>query len=405
MPDKQRSFKFTVKALDALQPPESGRVDYHDSECRGLILTVTATGTKTFGRYGRVAGKPKRIRIGEYPRYTIAVARKACEKLTGEIAIGRDPQAERIVVRRQKTLQELWNHYRVACSEGDRSHPGWQPIKRTWRRDVSQWERVLSDWAHRRLNDIKRTHIIERERELSRKSGPGAGVKFVELIKAMFNEAIDNEWCEHNPAVRIKLKRAEERERFISDDEMHGFAEAVNGLKTKRARDFIWLCLFTAARRSNVCAMEWNEIDFEKSLWTIPKSKFKGKRDMQVALPTAAIEILQSRRADATEDTRFVFPGNRSKSGHYEEPKDAWNRVKTASGLHDIRPHDLRRTLASWQAERGVSLLTIGKSLGHKKASVTGIYARQGLKPVRKAVEEASAAINEFKIATEQKKP
>lgn len=55
--------------------------------------------------------------------------------------------------------------------------------------------------------------------------------------------------------------------------------------------------------------------------------------------------------------------------------------------------HDLRRTLGSFEAAAGVSLPIIGKSLGHKSASTTAIYARLDLDPVRAAMTAATTAM------------
>ena len=51
--------------------------------------------------------------------------------------------------------------------------------------------------------------------------------------------------------------------------------------------------------------------------------------------------------------------------------------------IQNLRIHDLRRTLGSWQAKTGASMAIIGKSLNHKSQQTTAIYARLDLDPVR----------------------
>ena len=65
----------------------------------------------------------------------------------------------------------------------------------------------------------------------------------------------------------------------------------------------------------------------------------------------------------------------------------------TGSRMQDFRPHDLRRTLGSYQAITGSSLPIIGKSLGHKSQAATQIYARLDLDPVRNSVKKATEAM------------
>ena len=63
--------------------------------------------------------------------------------------------------------------------------------------------------------------------------------------------------------------------------------------------------------------------------------------------------------------------------------------------MTDLRIHDLRRTLGSWQAKTGASLAIIGKSLNHKTHQATAIYARLDLDPVRQSVNTATQAMLE----------
>ena len=58
-----------------------------------------------------------------------------------------------------------------------------------------------------------------------------------------------------------------------------------------------------------------------------------------------------------------------------------------------MRIHDLRRTLGSWQARTGTSMVIIGKSLRHKSHQATAVYARLDLDPVRESMERATSAI------------
>ncbi|NHX27617.1 tyrosine-type recombinase/integrase, partial [Escherichia coli] len=71
----------------------------------------------------------------------------------------------------------------------------------------------------------------------------------------------------------------------------------------------------------------------------------------------------------------------------------AWDRIRKDAGIEDIRIHDLRRTLGSYQAATGANGYIIGKSLGHKSQQSTAIYARLNLDPVRESVNKATDAM------------
>lgn len=72
-----------------------------------------------------------------------------------------------------------------------------------------------------------------------------------------------------------------------------------------------------------------------------------------------------------------------------QDPKRGLNRILKDANLEDIRLHDLRRTLGSYQAIDGSGLLIIGKSLGHKSTKATEVYSKLHIDPVRKSIQNA----------------
>jgi len=183
----------------------------------------------------------------------------------------------------------------------------------------------------------------------------------------------------------------------LKGDELPRFFAALAAEEDELFRDFFSVTLYTGARRWNVLSMRWADVDLESATWVIPAADFKTRRPMHVVLSIEALEILKRRKQHAV--TEWVFP-SRGKKGHLVEPKTAWERLRERSGLKDLRIHDLRRTLGSWQAAGGSSLPVIGKSLGHTQASTTQIYARLDLEDVRLSVAKATAAI---KAASDKK--
>jgi integrase len=61
--------------------------------------------------------------------------------------------------------------------------------------------------------------------------------------------------------------------------------------------------------------------------------------------------------------------------------------------LHDLRIHDLRRTLGSWMAGTGASTVMIGRQLNQKSEAATRIYSRLQLDPVTEARNKAVSAM------------
>ena len=147
------------------------------------------------------------------------------------------------------------------------------------------------------------------------------------------------------------------------------------------------MCLFTGARKSNVLAMRWDALDLERGTWHLPGQQMKNKMPLVIVLAEPAMVVLES-RVYLREATEWVFPANRrTKQGHVIDPYKPWTRILERANLKGLRPHDLRRSLGSWQAEAGASLTIIGKTLGHLDQKSTQPYARLQLDPVRASVE------------------
>jgi integrase len=91
--------------------------------------------------------------------------------------------------------------------------------------------------------------------------------------------------------------------------------------------------------------------------------------------------------------SEWIFPSRRARSGHLEEPKKAWQRIRERAAARDVRIHDLRRTLGSWLAASGYGLPMIGRVLNHSQPSATAVYARLDLEPVRRALEANAQAM------------
>lgn len=135
--------------------------------------------------------------------------------------------------------------------------------------------------------------------------------------------------------------------------------------------------------------MHWSDINFNRAEWLVEETK-NGEPQTIPLIPQAII-ILKERYENKISD--WVFPSATSKSGHIEEPKKVWKNLLERAGIKDLRIHDLRRTLGSWQAATGANSYIIGKSLGHKTQQATAIYARLNMDSVRESVARAADAM------------
>jgi len=389
---RRETAKVTLNkaTIAALKVPAAGRVYYHDARQPGLTVCVTAAGARTFYLYRWDNGRPLRQRLGTTDEITVEQARTMAKTLTGEAVQGVDIQARKRAAREELTFGELFGRW----MEYAREH------KRTWPEDQRKYDKFLLTWAARRLSSIEAADVERIHNSVKVKSGPYQANRVLELIKAMFRRAIDQRlWKGENPAATVRKFSEQSRDRFLKPEEMKKFFEALAAALPDQ-QDFFMLLLLTGQRRGAVQAMRWIDLDLAEGIWTVPASASKNKTAITLPLVPRAVEILKARQ----NDSEFVFP-SRGKTGHLTEPKRGWQEIREAAGLGDLRIHDLRRTLGSWQASAGVSLQIIAKALGHAHGSrATNVYARLALAPVRDAVNAATTAIIEAGTG-EPKKP
>ncbi|WP_353853424.1 tyrosine-type recombinase/integrase [Accumulibacter sp.] len=372
--------------------PEPGkRATYHDTLQRGMQVRVTSAGVKTFSMYRRTkGGAPERVTLGRFPDMTVEQARKAAALIASEIEQGANPAEVKRTLKGELTLTEFFAEY--GTRHGAK--------KLSWRDDQQRFRDYLEKpLGARRLSAITRMMIAKVLADAEKAGKAPATVRQIRaLVSGMLAKAVEWGMLESNPATGIRVAgRVVTRDRFLQPDELPRFFAALAEEPSVAMRDFILLALLTGARRANLCAMHWREIDLTAGNWRLPMTK--NGTPQTVTLPPEAVEILTARQESTAGG--YVFP-SRSASGHFNGARDGLLRVLKRAGIpygrndpNGMTLHDLRRTLGSWQARTGASLAVIGKSLNHKSQQATAIYARLDLDPVRAAVNTATSAMLE----------
>lgn len=376
--------KLTKTLLAGMVPPAAGiRVVIYDTETPKLAMRMTHTGVRAFYVVKRMGGTMVWLKLGTFPDMTCEQARKEADKVLGEFAKGENPAAVKRAVKAELTFGEAFDDFLERKRKRDGS-----AISDKTKRDYTDLLRLyLESIKGKRLSEIERNEIKAIHARTTKKSAAQAD-RVVAVVSAVFTFMLAHErFSGQNPATRIQKNPAPSRDRFLQADELTPFFKALSESTNEVMRDFFLLALLTGARRANVSAMRWADIDLAAGVWRIAKTK--NGMPQTVTLSPEAVTVLESRKAGGGE---FVFPGE-GKTNHIVEPKKAWATLLKAAGIANLRIHDLRRTLGSWQARTGASLPIIGKSLNHKTHQATAIYARLDLDPVRQAVNTATAAM------------
>ena len=367
----------TVATLPA--PSDKPRIEYFDAEVPGLSLRITSDGVKTWTLLYRHHGRKRRLTLGRFPDLGLAKARLRATSERGRVADGADPATEKHDDRATygDTVGALYELYKKATEK-----------KRSWPEQRRIFENeVLPAWRHRRVQDISRRDIrllVDRKAE----TAPIMANRMLARISRLFSFAVERDWIEANPALRI-VKPADEksRDRVLSRDEVCELWAALHQTKVKDANgrtvprlsetlnDAFIVMLLTAQRCGEVCRMQWREVDLATGWWTIPGDVSKNHDPHRVPLTAPVLAVLQRRRFGA--DDHYVFSNHRHTCVSARAKKAA---STLSTGLSfEFRAHDLRRTAASFMGEAGVERFHIAHVLNHRSVThntVTAIYDR-----------------------------
>src|SRR5262249_2517356 len=144
-------------------------------------------------------------------------------------------------------------------------------------------------------------------------------------LSSMFTQARERwNWSGENPAADVEAFPEKKRKRFLQPDELPFFFKALAEEENEAIRDYILFSLVTGARRGNVQASRWDEINLERGVWIIPRTK--NEESVTVPLTDAALAVLERRLSERKENCPWVFLGY-GKTGHLMEPKAGWARI------------------------------------------------------------------------------
>jgi integrase len=351
--------KLTARTVKSVKASRT-RIEYHDSDVRGLSLRVTPNGVKSWTVLYRHRGRLRRLTLGDAAAVSLADARKRAKDELSKASTGADPAAAKQAHRRAETIADL---------AGDYIEKHAKRLKRSWREDRRILDStVLPAWKHRAIADVTRRDVRELLEPITERA-PVMANRTLALVRKMFSFAVDQELIEHNPAARMGRPGAEQaRARVLTEDELRALWQACDALAPEMAAYFK-LRLVTAQRGKEVASMRWQDVDLENGWWTIPPAIAKNKLAHRVPLsPTAAAIVKALDPGEKEERPDYVLDGARGRRQHSE--------AAATFTVADFRGHDLRRTAASLMAGGGVPRLVIGKLLNHVETGVTAIYDR-----------------------------
>ena len=222
------------------------------------------------------------------------------------------------------------------------------------------------------------------------------------VLRMLLNQAVRWEWIPSNPAakatppriLKVELTVPKPRDlKLILEDCEHDDPDLAY---------FLRLSAISGARRGEVCALRWSDIDFTRGVLTISRSIAGGRNSAlvekgtkthaarKVSLDEETLRTLvehqhtcrgRARACDAVlPPDAFVFSDAPDGATPWRPDRvtRAFRRLADSLGATHVRLHDLRHFAATQLLAAGVPVKTVSARLGHANASTTlNIYAHQ----------------------------
>lgn len=382
----QKMFSFTKTALTNLSPPARNeqRKIYRDQSQRGLLIMLTYGGSKTFYYCYKIAGRKKMIKIGQFPYIEINEAREKAFEYHKAIQHGESPTTIKPAQPATMLKSFFFNEYMPKYATQYKK-------PQTCDANIQMFNKHFSGIGDRDIKSFSKFEIDTLHKEIGMSRGQYAANRCLCLIRHIFNVAIDWGVIDTNPASKIRAYPEKSRDRFLQPDEMAKFMKALDSAKDKQLKNFILLLLYTGQRKMNICSLKWSYIDFHNNTLYLPETK--NGEPQRIPLTNQAVELLKNIESERIGGNDYIFPSRFNKGNHIKSPKGFWNNILKTAGIENLRMHDLRRTMGSYQAITGSSMNIIAKSLGHKSVQSTSVYARLDLNSVRNSMQKATDEI------------
>lgn len=224
--------------------------------------------------------------------------------------------------------------------------------------------------------------------------GYHSNYNYYKLINVMFNQAIRWEIMDKNPNSKANKPKKEHKEKnFYDVNQVKRLLDVLENESIKY-KLLVVLALDSGARRSELCALRWSDIDLETRMMSITKSLkvFNGIVDEKTTKTESSIRTIKLSESTINlikeykewqeaykkvNGKKWTSKDNRiftSVDGGYMHPSTCDHTLRKIVRKYNLDPicfHELRHTCASLLINSGVDPKTVSKRLGHSDTSIT----------------------------------
>lgn len=391
------TVRLTKRDVGALTPAAPRReVFAWCGSVPGFGVRATASAKTFVFQYregkGRRARK-RRLTIGRHGALTVDQARDIARGMAAAVARGEDPRPRKPVTEADilcvNDLLDRWATEAASYNArtGERRAPhnvdgdfarmnahirptiGEVRLSELDREHIERLRAAITDGATARSVPSGKSRGVRRVR-----GGEGTATRTIRTFSAVCAYGVRRKLLTANPCEGVRLAAVKRRHRILSHAEFaqlaSGLAQAENVGVNLTAIAQVRMLLATGARRQEVAAMRWKDIDLDNGVWRQLDTKTGfSLRPLSDAAQTQLSTLRQ--HADGSD---WVFP-RADGEGFYSGLSNAWSRIRALAGLpDDVTLHTLRHTFASLGAMANFPTALLKSVLGHKSEATTLRY-------------------------------
>jgi len=256
----------------------------------------------------------------------------------------------------------------------------------THRRIVRRINQALGG---QRLSDLRWRNV--REWIESQDVGQKTARNLLSVLRSALKDAVDDDIMDANPLADRTIRRTTTTP---ATDEIDPFnAEeraAILAAADGQERNFIQFALWTGLRSSELCALDWSDVDLRNGVVRVTKALTQdakeaeipktaaGRRDVKLLEPALAALLAQRPHTELFGAAVFHNPRTDQRwPGDLTFRQGAWKRILRRAGVRYRYPYQLRHTYASMMLMAGEAPQWVATQLGHKDWAFTmRTYAR-----------------------------
>lgn len=239
----------------------------------------------------------------------------------------------------------------------------------------------LEEYFHGDVRKITRGDVRDFAEAMLRSTSPKTTRKYLGVLAAILDVAIDYEAISTNPAKKIPLPAHEEQERDpFSAEEVDMLLEAAEGW----FRNYLAVAFYTGARPGEILAIKKEDIDLHNKTIRVERSLRNGRvTTPKTRFSVRTIPIFDSLmpfiRGQLLMATDWLFPND--SGSHFtgsRTPRHHWSKLIEKLGIPYRDMYSTRHTFITHMLMRGeLSVLEIAQVVGHKNATqIMQHYAR-----------------------------